>query len=206
MSLDHAGDDANDESAVNLPNALTIVRLACDPIMAWLLVLDATPGSWQRCAAGIVFLAAALTDLLDGAIARATGTVTTFGKVADPIADKALTGVALVALSIIGDLSWWITAIIVFRELGVTALRLWVIRHGIIPASRGGKVKTLAQILAIAMYLFAMPGLSWWHVAAQAVMGLALVLTVATGVDYVFHALRLRKQLPGVATKDGVVR
>ena len=103
-----------------------------------------------------MFLVASLTDLLDGRIARQRGLITDFGKIADPIADKALTGAALVTLSVQGQLAWWVTAVILARELGVTALRFWVIRHGVIAASRGGKIKTLLQVLAISLYV--LPG------------------------------------------------
>jgi len=139
---------------------------------------------------------------MDGAIARRYGLVTTFGKIADPIADKALTGVALIGLSVLGDLSWWVTGIILVREIGVTLLRFWVIEHGVIPASRGGKAKTLAQTVAIFMYL-ADVQLSWWATASAIVMGIAVVLTVATGLDYVVRALRLRRQPLATRTNLG---
>ena len=119
--------------------------------------------------------------------------MTTFGKVADPIADKALTGVALIGLSLLGELSWWVTGIILGREVAVTLLRFWVIEHGVIPASRGGKAKTVAQVVAIAMYLADVP-VPWWSAVAAVAMGVAVVLTLVTGVDYVVRAVRLRRQ------------
>ena len=148
---------------------------------------------------------ASITDLVDGAIARRYGLVTTFGKVADPIADKALTGVALIGLSLLGDLSWWITGIILAREIGVTLLRFWVIEHGVIPASRGGKLKTVVQTIAIAMYLADVP-LAWWPTASAVVMAVAVLLTVVTGLDYVVRAVRLRRQPPETTSALGVHR
>ena len=138
-----------------------------------------------------VFVAASLTDLVDGELARRQGQVTTFGKVADPIADKALTGTALVGLSYLGELPWWVTIVILVREIGVTLLRFWVIRRGVIPASRGGKAKTVAQMVAIFMYLLPLTG--WLVTAREVVMGVAVLLTIGTGIDYVARAMRLRR-------------
>lgn len=189
---DRAADPVGDAPVVNLPNALTVLRVLCVPLLAVLLSVDGGDLGPARDAAAIVFVLAAVTDLMDGAIARRYGLVTTFGKVADPIADKALMGVALIGLSMLGELPWWVTAIILVREIGVTLLRFWVIEHGVIPASRGGKVKTLAQTVAITMYLVDVQA-AWWPTASAWVMALAVVLTVATGVDYIVRAMRLRR-------------
>jgi CDP-diacylglycerol--glycerol-3-phosphate 3-phosphatidyltransferase len=116
--------------------------------------------------------------------------ITRFGTIADPIADKALIGAALVGLSLLGELGWWITVLIAVRELGVTALRFWVLRYGVIPASRGGKVKAFAQAVAIQFYVLPLPVVV--HAARWAAMGIAVLLTVITGVDYIARALRLR--------------
>ena len=155
-------------------------------------------------------LAAYLKPLVEGRtnadLADSVGdAVKTFGKVADPIADKALTGVALIGLSLLGDLPWWVTVVILVREVGVTLLRFWVIEHGVIPASRGGKAKTAAQTLAITMYLVDAPW-SWWATASAWVMGVAVVLTLVTGVDYVVRAVRLRRQPVPTRTNLGVHR
>ena len=189
---DPAGAPVTSVRVVNVPNALTMLRALCVPVMAALLWVDGGGDGSARDLAAAVFILASITDLADGAIARRYGLVTTFGKVADPIADKALIGVALISLSWLGDLSWWVTAVILVRELGVTALRLWVIEHGVIPASRGGKVKTLVQTVAIAMYLMDVP-LAWWDSARAAVMAIAVILTLVTGLDYVVRAVRLRR-------------
>lgn len=175
---------------LNLPNALTGLRIVAVPVLIWLLALDTES---SRIWATVVFLVAALTDLVDGAVARRRNQITSFGKLADPIADKALIGTALIGLSLLGELSWWVTAVILVREIGITALRMWVISHGVIPASRGGKAKTLAQVIAIGMYLLAPTDISWWNATEATVMAIAVALTLATGVDYVVQALRLRK-------------
>jgi CDP-diacylglycerol--glycerol-3-phosphate 3-phosphatidyltransferase len=189
---DHLGDPVGQASAWNLANALTVVRLVLVPVF----VLVAVSGfeednTSRRLAATGVFLVAALTDLVDGEVARRRHLITNFGKILDPIADKALTGAALIVLSSFHALPWWVTVVIVAREIFVTSLRFWVIEHGVIPASRGGKVKTGLQILAISLYLLPL-GSSAAGVRA-AVMALALMVTVGTGVDYVVRAMRLRR-------------
>ncbi len=176
---------------VNLPNALTVLRLAVVPVFAVLLLSEGGMDEGRRVWATVFFGAAIITDRYDGLIARRTGQVTEFGKLADPIADKALTGTALIGLSVLALLPWWVTLAILVREVGVTLLRFWVIRHGVIAASRGGKAKTVVQALAIGLYILPLSGLlasaRWWVMAA------ALVLTIVTGVDYVWRALTLRR-------------
>ena len=195
---DPAGAPATTTRIVNLPNALTLLRVLFVPLIAWLLWQSADGDEVSRDAAALLFVVAALTDLADGAIARRYGLITTFGKIADPIADKALTGVALIGLSLLGQLPWWVTVVILVREVGVTLLRFWVLEHGVIPASRGGKAKTLVQTIAIAMYLADLPW-AWWDVTRMLVMGVALVLTVVTGVDYAVRAWMLRREAERVA-------
>jgi CDP-diacylglycerol--glycerol-3-phosphate 3-phosphatidyltransferase len=176
---------------VNIANGLTLLRLLLVPVFAWALVQqDGTATSW-RLVAFVIFVVASITDRLDGDLARKRGLVTEVGKLADPIADKALTGTALVGLSVLGLLPWWVTVVILIREVGVTLLRFWVIRHGVIPASRGGKYKTFLQSIAIGLYL--LPLHDALATAAAWVMGAALVLTVLTGIDYVARALALRR-------------
>jgi CDP-diacylglycerol--glycerol-3-phosphate 3-phosphatidyltransferase len=180
-----------DAPLVNIPNALTTLRLLLVPVFAALLFAEGGEDGALRVWAAVVFVAASLTDLLDGAIARRRNLVTTFGKVADPIADKALTGVALVGLSVLGELPWWVTVVILAREVAVTLVRFWVIRYGVISASRGGKAKTVAQMLAITLYLLPLSGP--WLVVQAVVMGVAVVLTIVTGLDYGARAVRLRR-------------
>ncbi len=175
----------------NPANALTALRLVMVPIFIGVTIASAMSDSTLRIVACVVFCIASVTDYVDGWIARTWDLVTSFGKVADPIADKALTGSALVLLSAYGRLAWWVTIVILGRELGVTVLRFWVIRHGVIAASRGGKVKTALQIVAIAWYLLPFP--SGLAQVGPWLMGAALAVTVITGVDYVVRALRLRR-------------
>jgi CDP-diacylglycerol--glycerol-3-phosphate 3-phosphatidyltransferase len=174
---------------VNIANALTVLRLALVPVFVLLLLAG---GSGWRIAAFATFGIASITDLLDGELARRRSLITDFGKIADPIADKALTGSALVTLSVLGQLPWWITGVILFRELTVTGLRFWVIRQGVIAASRGGKVKTLLQVIAISLYV--LPG----HLvlAREIAMAAAVLVTVITGGDYVVRAVRLHRAVP----------
>lgn len=175
---------------VNAANVVTVGRLLLVPGFVVLVVLSGMEAPGWRAAACVVFLAASFTDLVDGWLARRYGLVTSFGKVADPLADKALTGTALVVLSLYGVLPWLVTVLVLLREAGVTGLRFWVIRHGVLAASRGGKVKTGLQIAAIAWYLWPFPeplaSVGPWLMAA------AVLVTVGTGVDYAVRALRLR--------------
>jgi CDP-diacylglycerol--glycerol-3-phosphate 3-phosphatidyltransferase len=182
------GPPAPSAGLVNVANGLTVLRLVLVPVFVWLLV-EGSPTGWPRYLAFLAFAVASVTDLLDGELARRRGLITDFGKIADPIADKALTGAALISLSYLGALPWWVTIVIVFRELAVTGLRFWVIRHGVIPASRGGKAKTLLQVIAISLYV--LPG--GFQLLREVVMGAALVVTLVTGGDYVARALRLRR-------------
>ncbi|MFG1951362.1 CDP-diacylglycerol--glycerol-3-phosphate 3-phosphatidyltransferase [Micromonospora sp. NPDC048830] len=177
---------------LNAANALTLLRLVLVPVFAASVVVSAMTHAGWRTAACLIFAVASATDLVDGWIARRFGLVTSVGKVADPIADKALTGAALLLLSWYDRLPWWVTAVILVRELGITALRFWVIRHGVIAASRGGKVKTALQILAIAWYLWPMPAAL--AVVGPWIMAAAVAVTVVTGFDYVAQALRLRRR------------
>lgn len=204
--LDPAGGSASNAPVLNLPNALTMLRLLCVPVMVLLLFSDGIGAGLARDSAALVFVIASITDLVDGAVARKFGQVTNFGKLADPLADKALVGSALIGLSILGDLPWWVTIVILVREIGVSLLRMWVIGHGVIPASRGGKLKTVVQTIAITMVLVVVPGLPWWSVLSSLVMGTAVVLTLATGFDYLVRALRLRSVAPGITMDDGAVR
>ena len=148
----------------NLANVLTGVRMVLVPVFLVALFVGDGHETYWRIAAFSVFAVAVITDQFDGALARSYGMVTEFGTLADPIADKALIGAALIGLSMLGDLPWWITAVIMVREIGVTVLRLAVLRHGVIPASRGGKLKTLVQAVAIGLFVLPLSG-AWLTVA-----------------------------------------
>jgi CDP-diacylglycerol--glycerol-3-phosphate 3-phosphatidyltransferase len=188
LGRDPASLPPSNSSLWNIPNLLTMLRLVLVPVFAWLLLREGGEDEASRIWAAVVFLLASLTDFFDGYLARKWNIVTTFGKVADPIADKALTGVALIGLSYLGDLPWWVTIIILGREVLVTVLRFWVIKHGVIAASRGGKLKTVAQMIAIVLFL--LPDVS--QVVQWTFMGIALLLTVITGLDYIRKARQVR--------------
>jgi CDP-diacylglycerol--glycerol-3-phosphate 3-phosphatidyltransferase len=164
-----------------------------------LLFADGGDNTWWRVAAWAAFAVASVTDRIDGQLARSRGLVTDFGKIADPIADKALIGAALIGLSALGELPWWVTVVVLVREIGITLLRFWVIRHGVLPASRGGKVKTLLQSVAIGLLVLPLTGVL--HELALWLMYVAVVVTVVTGVDYVLRALRLRRTSERAALK-----
>ncbi|MFF4535924.1 CDP-diacylglycerol--glycerol-3-phosphate 3-phosphatidyltransferase [Streptomyces aureus] len=187
----------NQASLWNIANILTMIRLVLVPGFVVLMLADGGYDPAMRAWAWAAFAVAMITDIFDGHLARTYNLVTDFGKIADPIADKAIMGAALICLSGLGDLPWWVTIVILGRELGVTLLRFVVIRYGVIPASRGGKLKTLAQGTAVGMYILPLTGLlaslRFW------VMGVAIVLTVVTGLDYVRQAIVLRRR--GIAER-----
>jgi CDP-diacylglycerol---glycerol-3-phosphate 3-phosphatidyltransferase len=183
----------------NVANGLTMLRLALVPVFAVLLLHDDGESDAWRIAATVTFAIASFTDRIDGDLARRRNLVTPFGQVADPIADKALTGTALVGLSVLDLLAWWVTLVVLVREIGVTALRLFVIRHGVIPASRGGKLKTLLQAVAIGLLLLPLEGLL--RTVALVVMAAAVAVTLVTGADYVLRAARLRRTSERTARK-----
>ncbi|MET9797657.1 CDP-diacylglycerol--glycerol-3-phosphate 3-phosphatidyltransferase [Nocardiopsis alba] len=192
-SHDPAASPAPQAPLWNIANILTMSRLVMVPVFVWFMFLD---GTWWRLAAFGVFVLAAITDRVDGELARRRNLVTDFGKIADPIADKALTGAALIVLSIQGDLWWWVTIAILVREWGITLLRLAVLRYGVIPASKGGKLKTVLQIVAISIYLFPLhllPFMDLFVWVAHGVMAAALAVTLWTGLTYVVDAVRLAR-------------
>ncbi|WP_333764040.1 CDP-diacylglycerol--glycerol-3-phosphate 3-phosphatidyltransferase [Streptomyces sp. IBSBF 2390] len=182
----------NQASVWNVANLLTMLRLLLVPGFVALMLADGGYDPAWRSLAWAAFAIAMITDLFDGHLARTYNLVTDFGKIADPIADKAIMGAALICLSGLGDLPWWVTAVILGRELGITLLRFLVIRYGVIPASRGGKLKTLTQGVAVGMYVLALTG--WLATLRFWVMAAAVVLTVVTGLDYVRQAIVLRRQ------------
>jgi CDP-diacylglycerol--glycerol-3-phosphate 3-phosphatidyltransferase len=176
----------------NAANIVTLVRFLLVPLVVVALLLDTGGGGWRWVAAGVFMLAAA-TDRLDGWLARRLGQVTDWGKLVDPIADKALVGAALIALSALGDLTWWVTVVILARELGVTALRFAVLRYTVIAASPGGKAKTVLQTIGITLFLLPLDTLpDAVRVVAWVVLGAAVVLTVVTGLDYLRRGLAVR--------------
>jgi CDP-diacylglycerol--glycerol-3-phosphate 3-phosphatidyltransferase len=191
----------NQASVWNVANLLTMLRLILVPAFVALMLADGGYDPAWRSLAWAAFAIAMITDLFDGHLARTYNLVTDFGKIADPIADKAIMGAALICLSALGDLPWWVTGVILGRELGITLLRFLVIRYGVIPASRGGKLKTLTQGVAVGMYVLALTG--WLATLRFWVMAAAVVLTVVTGLDYVKQAIVLRRQ--GIAERKAAL-
>ena len=185
----------------NLPNALTTLRILMVPFFGWALLVDGGDSILWRTVAWAVFATAMVTDKVDGDIARSRNLVTDFGKIADPIADKALTGMAFVGLSLVGDLWWWVTLLVLLREWGITLLRLWVIRHGVMAAGRGGKAKTVLQTFALGLLILPVRIVQEdWGVVGDVLWGTAVLLMVAavtvtlvTGLDYVVKALAVRR-------------
>lgn len=184
----------------NLPNALTLLRIVMVPFFIWAFIADDAEYGPLRWVAVVLFVLAIYTDKLDGDIARARGLVTSFGKIADPIADKLLIGSALIMLSGVGELWWWITIVMLVREIGITLLRFVVIRYGVMAASKGGKLKTVMQTVAIFVFLLPFtPAIPWLTVVAYVLMLAALAVTVVTGVDYLVKAWQLVRSGPGPA-------
>jgi CDP-diacylglycerol--glycerol-3-phosphate 3-phosphatidyltransferase len=183
-------------SAVNLPNTLTLGRVLLVPVFAAVLVTGGQSTGSRLLAVGL-FVAACLTDVVDGWLARRWDQVTAFGVMVDPVADKALVGTALVTLSLLGELPWWATLVVLGREAGITGLRMLVFRHGLLPATRGGKLKCLTQNLVVVLYVLPLP------LAAQGIRApvllLAVASTVLTGVDYLARAVRLRRGSPAAS-------
>ena len=182
-------------SRLNLANAVTILRIVMVPFFAVALMADGGHTVRWRLVATAVFAVAAATDRVDGLIARRSGQVTDLGKLLDPIADKLLVGTALVLLSVLGDLWWWVTVIVLARELGITVMRFFLLRYLVLPASRGGKVKTVLQSVAIGVYLLPLGHLpELVTVVAGVLMAVAVAVTLVTGADYVRTAARIRRE------------
>ena len=179
----------------NLPNLITVVRILLAPVFIWMLLADNGAHDALRWAAAVLFIIAIATDGIDGMIARRHNLVTDLGKILDPIADKILTGGALVCLSILDELPWWVTIVILVREIGITVFRFVMLRDRVIPASRGGKLKTVSQSVSISLALlpFWLVFGEWVHWLNTATMTITLILTVVSGLDYLLSAWRPRK-------------
>ena len=182
-------------SSGNLANIITVVRILLAPLFVVLLVLDGGADGPLRIAAAALFIVAIATDGVDGMLARRRNLVTDLGILLDPIADKLLTGAALVMLAVLAELPWWVVIVILVREWGITLYRFMVLRDRVVPASRGGKLKTVVQAVAISFAL--VPFWQWFgewvHVVNTVLMSAAVVLTVVTGIDYLVQAWRLNR-------------
>lgn len=173
---------------LNLPNALTVLRVLALPLCMYALFKDGGNSSLWRVIAWTGFFFVGLTDFIDGRLARSRNQVTSFGTFLDPVADKAAIGTAMIGLSIQGKFWWWVTLVILFREISVTLLRIAVIKRGVIPASRGGKLKTLMQGFGVGFYILPLP--IWLHIPRDIFMAATLAVTIITGVDYFKNALQ----------------
>ena len=177
-------------------NIVTMARIALVPVFGWALAMAADDGVGWRLAATALFVLAALTDRLDGYLARSRGQITSLGMVLDPLADKLLIGAALVLLSLQDRVPWWMTLVILAREIGITMWRFTLLRSQIVPASRGGKLKTVVQSVAIGLWLLPLTHLpAGVELAATLVLWLAVVVTVVTGLDYLAGGLRAKRQV-----------
>ena len=185
----------------NLPNVLTGVRILIVPFFGWALLTHGGDSVLWRCVATVLFIAAMVTDKIDGDIARSRGLVTNFGKIADPIADKAMTGMAFVGLSIVGDVWWWVTVVVLLREWSVTLLRLSILRRVVVAAARSGKVKTVLQAVALAGLCLPLRqvqpvvlhdiGLVLFY-AFEALLGVAVAMTLWSGYEFFRDVWRQR--------------
>lgn len=177
-------------SVWSVPNLITYLRILFVPALVAALIIDAGEhGAWRWVAAGI-FIVGIASDAVDGYLARSRNLISNVGKLLDPIADKAITGTTMVMLSMLGELPWWVTIVILMRELGITIWRLIEARRIVLPAGRGGKLKTVVQALALSLALLPLPALlgDWMHWVNTVFMGAALILTVWSGADYLVRA------------------
>ncbi|MGH3336678.1 MAG: CDP-diacylglycerol--glycerol-3-phosphate 3-phosphatidyltransferase [Nocardioides sp.] len=198
-------------SNLNLPNVLTTLRIVMVPLFGWALLQDGGDSVAWRLVAFALFVLAMITDKIDGDIARARGLVTNFGKIADPIADKAITGMAFIGLSVVGDIWWWVTIVVLLREWSVTVLRLSVLKHVVIAASGSGKLKTVLQAVALSVLLlplphgeahggafdqFGVPGEVLFYVGQVCLSG-AVAMTLWSGYEFFRDVWRQRHSLRG---------
>ena len=204
-------------SNLNLPNALTTLRILMVPFFGWALLVDGGDSVTWRCVAFGLFVVAMITDKVDGDIARARNLVTNFGKIADPIADKAITGMAFIGLSLVGDIWWWVTIVVLLREWSVTLLRLSVLRHVVIAANQSGKVKTMLQAMALGFLCLPLPHGDGAHAAAfdrfgwpgeaifylgELLLAGAVVMTLWSGYEFFRDVWRQRASLRPAATTE----
>lgn len=178
----------------NIANFVTMIRIVMVPFFAWALLAEGGDDTTWRLIATAIFVVAAVSDKVDGYLARSRGLITDLGKLLDPIADKLLVGAALILLWVpLGEVPWWIPVVILVRELGITFMRMGMLRYEVMPASRGGKLKTVLQTVAISLLLLPRDGFDWLTVIAWIVLMAAFVLTVVTGLEYVYQGWKIRR-------------
>lgn len=187
-----------------LPNAITIVRILMAPVFLWMLLADGGADGALRWWAAVIFIVAIATDGIDGYLARKYEVVTDLGKLLDPIADKVLTGFAFIGLSILGELPWWITIVVLIREIGITVYRFIVVSDHVLAAAWMGKLKTVAQAVALSLALLPLWNLvgEWVLWVNGVTMTIAVVLTIASGIDYVVTEVRAAPARRGQAARS----
>ena len=210
-----ASTEAPQVSNLNIANVLTVLRIVLVPFFAWALLHDGGDSATWRWVAFAIFAVAMVTDKIDGDLARKHGLITDFGKIADPIADKAITGMAFIGLSLVGDIWWWVTVVVLLREWSVTLLRLSVLKQVVIPAARSGKIKTVLQAFALAGLIWPLPhgwtdagahggAFDFWpgplgelfFYASQAMLACAVVMTMWSGWEFVREVRKQRRPRP----------
>lgn len=169
------------------PNLITVLRVAFVPVGAYALFKNGGDDPTWQYIAWIIFFILGLSDILDGKLARSRGAVTELGKFLDPIADKFMLGTAMVSLSILDRMPWWITIVILTREIGVTILRIAVLKRGVIPANKGGKIKAMMQSFGVGFYVLPLSSSLYWF--RDGFMYIAIALTIFTGIYYVKSAI-----------------
>ncbi len=193
-------------SNFNIANVLTVLRMALVPVFGWALLHDGGDSMMWRWIALAIFVVAMITDKIDGDLARKHNLITDFGKIADPIADKAITGMAFIGLSIVGDIWWWVTIVVLLREWSVTLLRLSVLKAVVIPAAQSGKVKTVLQAVALSVLVAPLPHAdahggafdAWgWlgeglFLVGQVLLAAAVVMTLWSGYEFFREVARQR--------------
>jgi len=207
MSEEPAGTEQRTVSNFNIANVLTTLRIVMVPFFGWALLQDGGNDPLWRWVAFAIFAVAMITDKIDGDLARKHDLITDFGKIADPIADKAITGMAFIGLSIVGDIWWWVTIVVLLREWGVTLLRLSVLKQVVIPAARSGKIKTVLQAVALSGLIWPLPhgdahggAFDFWpglvgealFYLAQVMLAAAVAMTMWSGYEFFRDVRRQR--------------
>lgn len=175
---------------MNLPNALTVARILALPFCAWALFKNGGDDPTWQIIAWCMFFVVGMTDVLDGRIARKRNQISSFGILLDPIADKAFIATALIGLSLLEKMPWWVTIVILAREIGITILRFAVIKRGIIAASKGGKIKSLLQNFSVGFYMLPLP--EYLYPPRDILLGIAIILTITSGYQYIRDVIKSR--------------
>jgi CDP-diacylglycerol--glycerol-3-phosphate 3-phosphatidyltransferase len=164
------------------PNTLTVTRILLIPFGVYTLFYDGGGNATYQLISYAIFFTLGMTDIVDGRWARHSNKITPLGTFLDPVADKALIGAAMISLSILDRFPWWITILILTREIGITLFRLLVIKNGVIPASKGGKIKTLLQNFGVGFFILPLP--AWLDWFKYGFISVAIILTITSAYDY----------------------